>query len=91
MKPRQKNRKIAEHYFQHQVADIIAAVPGRACHPAYGFAITTIQGEGHAQFGAVLAAELKAVRAPTRIAVFHGNTAFVPTRPPGLFDAPLQQ
>lgn len=54
------------HAFQHQVADIIAAVPGRAGDPADGFVITAIQGEGYAQFGAVLEAELKAVRAPTR-------------------------
>src|SRR5476649_1568410 len=67
------------HAFQHQVTDIITAVPGRARDPADGFAITTVQGEGHAQFGAILATELKAIRAPTRIAGFHRNTAFVPT------------
>lgn len=79
------------HAFQHQVADIIAAVTDRARDPADGFAITAIQGEGHAQFGAVLAAELKAVRALTRIAGLHGNTAFVPTRHAGLFESTFLQ
>lgn len=50
--------------------DVIAAVPGRARDPSDRFAITAVQGEGYAQFGVVLATELKAVRAPTRIAGF---------------------
>jgi hypothetical protein len=49
------------HAFRHQVADIIATVPGRARDPVDGFALKVIQGEDHAQFGAVLATSLKAV------------------------------
>lgn len=45
--------------FQHQVANIIAAVAGRARDTPDGFAITAIQGKVHAQFGAVLATELQ--------------------------------
>ena len=77
--------------FQHQVADIIAAVPGWAGDPADGLAVTAVQGKGLAQFGAVLATELKTVRAPTCIAGLHRNTPFVPTRYAGLFDPALKQ
>lgn len=45
--------------FQHQVANIIAAVAGRARDTPDGFAIKAIQGKVHAQFGAVLATELQ--------------------------------
>lgn len=47
--PRLSRQLITEallHAFHHQVADIIATAPGRACNPADGFAITVIQGEG---------------------------------------------
>jgi hypothetical protein len=66
-------------------------VTSRVRDPADGFAVTAVQGEGHVQFGAVLTTELKAVRAPTRIAGLHRNTAFVPTRHAGLFDPVFKQ
>ncbi|MDR6919075.1 hypothetical protein J2X66_005980 [Pseudomonas sp. 3296] len=59
--------------------------------PADGLAVTAVQGEGHAQFGAVLATEFKPVRAPTRIDGFYGNTSLVPTRHTGRFDPALKQ
>ena len=68
---------------------IIATVLSRARDPTDSLAITAVQGESHAQFGAVFAAELKAVRAPTRIAGLHRNTAFVPTWCTGVFESEL--
>lgn len=59
------------HTFLHRVADTIAAVPYRTRDPADGLAITAVQGEGHTQFGNILATKLKTVRAPTCIACFH--------------------
>ncbi len=56
-----------------------------------GFAITAVQNESYAQFRAVLAAELKIIRTPTRITGFHRNTAFVPTGNAGLFESTLNQ
>jgi hypothetical protein len=55
-----------------QFPNIIAAVADPIRYPPDSFAFTAIQGEGHTQFGAVLATKLKAVRTPTRIAGFHG-------------------
>lgn len=59
--------------FQHHVADIVATVAMRAGHPADGLAVTAVQGEGHAQLVAILAAELEAIRTPTGVARVHGE------------------
>lgn len=50
---------------------------GGAGHLTDGLAVAAVQGEGDAQFFAVLTAELESMQVPSGIACVHGNTTFV--------------
>jgi hypothetical protein len=66
------------HALDHQVADVatIDAAGGR--HPGDRLAVAAIQGKGDAYPLAVVAADLKAVRAPTGVGAIDGDPAIMP-------------
>src|SRR5690606_7004002 len=62
---------------QHHIAHYIAAVSGRGRRPAHGFTVAAVQGKGHPQRAAIIAAELEPVRAPALVAAQDGNLSIV--------------
>lgn len=77
--------------FQHHIADVVATVAVWAGHPTDGLAVAAVQGEGHAQFFTVLAAELEAIRTPAGVTRVHRDTTFVTPRHTWLFAPAFQQ
>ncbi|MCY1339701.1 hypothetical protein D9M69_255940 [compost metagenome] len=66
-------------------------MPTGGRRPAHGLAVAAVQGECHAQWLAVVAAELKAVRAPALIGFLYSNLAVMPALRPRRNRSALQQ
>ncbi|MCY1238106.1 hypothetical protein D9M72_508250 [compost metagenome] len=66
-------------------------MPTGGCRPAHRLAVAAVQGERHAQGLAIVAAELKAVRAPALIGLLYSNLAIMSALRPRRNRSALQQ